>query len=123
MSGFRKIAKVTWEAKNVVQSDLSIICDESKLDDKGCIGNPGIIVEVISPSTLKKDLSKKLSLYERVGVREYWLVYPNEQMIHVYLMHEEDKTYSESHVYSMDDTIQVSIFSDFKIALATLFKG
>jgi len=55
---------------NVVQPDISVICDLMKLDDKGCNGSPDLIVEIVSPSTLKKDLKEKFYLYEKVGVKE-----------------------------------------------------
>ena len=62
----------------VVQSDICIICDSSKLDDKGCIGAPDLIIEIVSSGTAQKDVVEKFRIYEDAGVREYWLVYPEE---------------------------------------------
>ena len=58
----------------VVQPDICVICDLSKLDDRGCCGAPEMIVEVLSPSTAKKDMTEKFNLYEEHGVKEYWIV-------------------------------------------------
>src|SRR5215217_1614082 len=58
----------------VVQPDLCIICDESKLDDRGCLGAPDLIVEILSPGNSRKEMDNKFELYEECGVREYWLV-------------------------------------------------
>jgi len=60
----------------VVQLDIAVICDPAKLDDKGCRGAPDWIIEVLSPATAAKDQIQKRALYERHGVREYWLVHP-----------------------------------------------
>lgn len=57
----------------VVQPDICVICDYKKLDDKGCLGAPDLIIEIASPSTAKKDLNEKFNLYESAGVREYGL--------------------------------------------------
>ncbi|HOT30517.1 MAG TPA: Uma2 family endonuclease [Candidatus Ozemobacteraceae bacterium] len=65
------------EIKTVVQPDIVVVCDESKLDDKGCRGAPDLIVEIVSPSTSSKDHVRKLNLYEHHGVREFWIVDPN----------------------------------------------
>jgi len=60
----------------VVQPDIAVICDPVKLDDKGCRGAPDWIIAVLSPATVAKDQIQKRALYERHGVREYWLVHP-----------------------------------------------
>jgi len=75
----------------VVQPDICVICDPSKLDDKGCIGAPDLIVEVISQSTIKRDLNEKFNLYEAAGVREYWVVYPEEKGVTVFLLQKDGK--------------------------------
>ena len=72
------------DIQTVVQPDIAIVCDQNKLDDRGCKGAPDLIVEILSPSTTRKDLYEKYNLYERNGVREYWVVFPPEQVIDVY---------------------------------------
>ena len=85
---------------NVVQPDICVICDPSKLDERGCIGAPDLVVEVISPSTCKKDITLKFNLYEKSGVREYWVVYPNDKAVTVFLLQPEGN-YDEGTTYEL----------------------
>ena len=62
----------------VVQPDLCVICDKSKVDQKGCLGAPDIVVEILSPSNNSVELNNKFDLYESVGVKEYWIVSPQD---------------------------------------------
>jgi Uma2 family endonuclease len=68
----------------VVQPDILVVCDASKLDERGCRGAPDWIIEVLSPATAAKDQIEKLELYEKHGVREYWLVHPTDRVLSVY---------------------------------------
>jgi Uma2 family endonuclease len=72
------------DARTVVQPDVSVVCDRSKLRHSGCVGGPEIVVEIISPYTAKRDLADKFAVYERAGVREYWVVDPGNRFVHVY---------------------------------------
>ncbi|WP_342455525.1 Uma2 family endonuclease [Caloramator sp. Dgby_cultured_2] len=74
------------EADTVVQPDLSIICDKSKLDERGCKGAPDMIIEIVSPSTASIDYIKKLNLYEKFKVKEYWIVNPIEKIVIVFCL-------------------------------------
>lgn len=69
---------------NYVEPDISVICDISKLDDKGCHGAPDWVIEIVSPSSKSRDYMAKLFKYCTAGVREYWIVDPDKQMIMVY---------------------------------------
>lgn len=69
----------------MLQPDLSVICDPEKLDERGCLGAPDLVVEILSPSTAAKDLKEKLSLYEIHGVKEYWVVDPRDRIIFVFV--------------------------------------
>lgn len=104
----------------VVQPDICVVCDPEKLDDKGCIGAPDLIVEVQSPSTAKRDLNEKFFLYEESGVREYWVVYPLEKAITVFLLQENGK-YNDGITYEYEKKVPVSIFRGLKIDLKELF--
>lgn len=64
------------ETTTVIQPDISVICDLEKLDDRGCVGAPDLIIEILSPSTIKKDYTVKYDLYEENGIKEYWQVNP-----------------------------------------------
>jgi Uma2 family endonuclease len=74
------------DVTTVVQPDISVICDKSKLDDRGCRGAPDWVIEVLSPSTAGHDQVIKRALYERVGVREFWLVHPVDRVVTIYLL-------------------------------------
>jgi Uma2 family endonuclease len=74
--------------ETVVQPDLSVICDATKLDERGCRGAPDWVLEVLSPATASHDLILKRRVYERAGVREYWLVHPTDRVVTVYVQGE-----------------------------------
>jgi len=104
----------------VVQPDICVICDPSKLDERGCIGAPDLIVEIISPSTSKKDITDKFKVYEEAGVKEYWIVNPNDENINVFVR--TDGVYQLKGMYAGDMKIKVSIFDDLEISLEDIFK-
>jgi Uma2 family endonuclease len=106
---------------NVVQPDICVICDLSKLDKKGCIGAPDLIVEVLSPSTFKKDWNHKFNLYEASGVREYWIVDPKGKKVNVFLLQPDGK-YDSGTVYECNQKAPVRIFEGLKIDLKKLFE-
>jgi Uma2 family endonuclease len=72
------------QVDSVVQPDICIICDATKIDEKGCNGAPDMIVEILSPSTAQRDLELKYALYEENGVKEYWIVLPNDQTVSIF---------------------------------------
>lgn len=100
-------------SKNIVQPDISVICDKNKLNDRGCIGAPDMIVEVASPSNFRDDYIKKLHLYERFKVKEYWIISPVKKNILVYNL--TDTGYDMPDVYTFNDEIKVNIFENLKI--------
>lgn len=72
----------------VVQPDITLVCDLSRLDGHGYRGAPDMLLEILSPSTRRYDRLTKLELYQRAGVKEYWIVNPDEQTAQVYLLDE-----------------------------------
>ena len=106
----------------VVQPDICVICDKSKLDNAGCIGAPDLIVEVQSPSTARRDIREKFDLYERSGVREYWIVYPSDQGLTVYILQENGK-YDAGTTYEFTGKVPVGIFKGLEIDLKELFEN
>ncbi len=106
---------------NVVQPDLCVICDLSKLDGRGCIGAPDLIVEVLSPSTLKYDWNYKFNLYEKAGVKEYWIIDPKAQTINVFLL-QENGEYDLGTVYDYEQQVPVNIFKGLEINLKSLLE-
>ena len=105
-------------SKNVVQPDISIICDKSKLTDKGCTGSPNMIVEVVSPYNPSNDYIRKASLYEKYKVQEYWIVNPMKKNILVYNL--TNNGYDTPNIYSFDDVVPVSIFKNLNIDFSCL---
>jgi Uma2 family endonuclease len=108
------------EIYTVVQPDLCVVCDLSKLDDKGCLGAPDLVVEVQSASTARYDLTQKFDLYETAGVREYWVVYPYGS-VEVFLLQPDGK-YGTSTIYSKWQKMPVHIFSGIEIDLNEVFE-
>jgi len=104
---------------NAILPDIAVVCDKNKLDDAGCRGAPDLIVEILSPSTKKRDLKDKFKLYERAGVKEYWIVDPSNNYIQVYIL--ENNKYGKPEVYTEEDKIKVSIFPDLEIDLGLIF--
>lgn len=110
------------EIDTVVQPDICVICDMSKLDDAGCLGAPDLIVEVISESTAKKDYNEKYNLYEENGVKEYWIADPANRSIEIFSLVNEK--YESLGIYSEREGItdvEGNLFPELKIPLKTIF--
>ena len=109
------------EIFTVVQPDISVICDKEKLDEKGCLGSPDMIIEILSPSTAKKDKIDKFYLYEKYGVKEYWLVELDNEIITVFKL-QNNGLYGRPDIYSVENKkIKVGIFDDLEIDLEEVF--
>ena len=104
--------------KTYVEPDISIICDKSKLDDRGYNGAPDWIIEIASSGTKRIDYGVKLLKYHSAGVREYWIVNPLTRTVNVYDLEKEELT----DLYSFDDDIQVCIYDDLTINITELLK-
>jgi Uma2 family endonuclease len=109
----------------VVQPDLCVICDLSKLDDKGCVGAPDLVVEILSPGNTKKErcavaLKQKFDAYQEVGVREYWLVQLEDRNVFQYVLNDEG-IYIGLHPLTDEDELVSRAFPDLRIDLATVF--
>ncbi len=116
-----KIHKDDKQIYSVVQPDLYIVCDLSKLDDRGCLGAPDLIIEIVSANNSRRDIKDKFDLYQEHGVREYWIVNPNDENVSVFFLDEKGK-YQLVGMYAGDDQIPVNIFKgDLKVDLAEVF--
>ncbi len=104
----------------VVQPDICVICDPTKLDERGGIGAPDIIVEILSPSNNKKELKYKYDLYEETGVKEYWVVYPVYQTVEVYVL--KDGKFQTSRPFVSGDTVQSTVLEGFTLDLTEMFQ-
>jgi Uma2 family endonuclease len=101
-------------SKNIVQPDISVICDKNKLTEKGCTGSPDMIIEVVSPFNPSSDYVRKLNLYEQFKVREYWIVNPIRKTVLVYVLAKNNQ-YEAPESYTFKDKIKVSIYDDLEI--------
>lgn len=102
----------------VVQPDLCVVCDFEKIDSKGCVGAPDLVVEILSPGNSKKEMKSKFALYQEEGVREYWIVDPERELVFVYVA--DNKKFKPT-IPIADDYVCSTIFPDFKIHTADIF--
>lgn len=103
----------------VVQPDIIVVCDPQKIELKGCVGAPDLIVEILSPSTSKTDWKDKYQLYEQVGVREYWIVNPDDRLLHVFRL--TDGKFQLTGTYTAEDSVHIGIFDDVVLDLKNVF--
>ncbi|MDQ2753189.1 MAG: Uma2 family endonuclease, partial [Bacteroidota bacterium] len=103
----------------VVQPDICVICDMSKMDDRGYAGSPDLIIEIISPSTAKKDLDYKYNLYEENSVKEYWIVFPDSNAIDQYFLLEGK--YQRKGVFVNSQRFNSVTFPHLEINLEDIF--
>jgi len=104
---------------SVVQPDICVICDEEKLDDRGCIGAPDWIIEILSPGNTRKELNEKFRLYEENAVREYWIVHPTDQTLAAFEL--QDDRYQLRKLYSSEEEVAVGIFPELVMDLQEVF--
>ena len=103
----------------LVEPDISVICDPSKLDDIGCKGAPDLIMEVLSPSTNRHDKLTKYNLYQRAGVREYWIVDPVSKSVQIFVL--ENGHYAAKDFGSAEEKVRVNVLEDCEINLSQVF--
>lgn len=104
----------------VVEPDILVVCDPQKLDRAGCKGAPDMVVEILSPSSLAHDRIVKYNLYQEAGVREYWIVSPEEKSVTVFLLNE--KGFFEPHaVYRKNESAKVNVLEGCTIDLKDVF--
>ncbi len=107
------------EIATIVQPDICVICDKTKIDTKGCFGAPDLIIEIISPYTAKKDLNEKFNLYEENGVKEYWIVFPDSNAVNQYYLN--NGKYERKDVYVNGQKFSSVVFPLLQINLEDIF--
>ena len=107
------------DARTVVEPDLVVICDQSRLHKHGYEGSPELIIEILSPSTSSKDMITKRLLYERHGVKEYWIVDPVHRIVTAYRL--EGAKFTAFEHFSHKDTLTTSLFPGLAINLSQVF--
>ena len=104
----------------VVQPDITVICDEQKRGEEGCRGAPDLVIEILSPTNTAIEMERKLKLYQDAGVREYWIVNPENKVFTVYRFQEGAILFF---TYKKETVVPVGIFPDFNILLDQVFEG
>jgi Uma2 family endonuclease len=107
------------EIMTVLQPDICVVCDPSKIDKKGCLGAPDIVIEILSPSNSEKELRNKYEIYEESGVKEYWVVFPSEKTLLIYTL--TRGKYVPSRLMVKGDEVTSSVLPGFKLDLAEVF--
>lgn len=108
-------------ATTVVQPDISVICDKSKLTENGCTGPPDWIIEIVSPYTSRRDFIEKLHLYERHGIREYWIIDPGNAYAHIYVAAEEGSYPADPILVLRNGTADCHVLKGLRIQMQKLF--
>ena len=110
------------QSRYVLQPDLMVVCDREKVDRHGVHGAPDLVIEILSPSSRGSDRLRKFVLYERAGVREYWLVDPEARTVEVYLLKaEEGRYYAADAVYTAGASVPVTVLEGCSVDLREVF--
>ena len=105
----------------VVQPDICVLCHESGQysNKNGWVGIPDLVVEVVSPSTRKRDFSEKKEIYQEAGVKEYWVILPLDKILFLFSL--ENKKYKEPLIYTVGDDVSSILFPDLRVSIEKVF--
>ncbi|MFZ2406588.1 MAG: Uma2 family endonuclease [Methylobacter sp.] len=117
----KKSILASQDIHTVVQPDLCVICSPEILDEQGCNGAPDWIIEILSKGNSKREMNIKYELYQESGVAEYWMVYPEHQAIHQFVL-DENKAYQLKHMHTADDIATPHLFPELNIELTEVFE-
>jgi Uma2 family endonuclease len=109
------------DIRTVVQPDICVVCDRAKLDDRGCLGAPDWIVEIVSPGNTDRDVRVKFELYQESGVREYWMVFPGLKNVAAYLL--DGEKYRLVAEYTGPGPVPVSTLPGLVLEWEEIFAG
>ena len=109
------------KTNNIVEPDLCVVCDPEKIKSFGCVGAPDLVIEIISPSTSKKDQKDKYELYEEYGVKEYWLVFPETKSVMVFRL--EEGKYVTSRPLTESEKVKSYLFPELEVDLNEVFRN
>jgi Uma2 family endonuclease len=107
----------------VVQPDICVVCDMDKLDDKGCIGAPDLVIEILSPGNSRKEVKLKYAIYEEAGVKEYWMVFPDTQTIITYIQNLNTLQFESSGIYVDGDLLYSKAIAGLAIDVTEVFEN
>ncbi len=111
------LPSIKGDGQTVVQPDLCVICDSSKIKKQGCVGPPDLVIEILSLGNSRREVSTKFQIYEQAGVREYWVVFPYEQLIQQYVL-QDDKFQM---MPLAEITIKSIVLEGFEVEIDTIF--
>ena len=117
---FPKESKADKDVYTVLQPDICVVCDKSKLDARGCIGAPDLVIEILSPGNTKMELLNKYRVYEEFGVKEYWVVSQSDQSILIYTLNDSGK-FQPSKIFTHSEKITSSVLPGFELELDDVF--
>ena len=103
--------------RNYLEPDIIVVCDEEKINERGCNGAPDLVVEIVSPSSKKIDYGIKLFKYRMSGVREYWIINPDMKTINTYSF-SKDEEEEEANQLGFDEELTSSVLPGFSIVLS-----
>ena len=115
----KKKSSLDQEIYTVVQPDLCVICDDAKIDERGAIGAPDLVIEILSPGNSNKEMKYKFDLYEEAGVLEYWIVNPADKTVFIYILRENQ--FIGMHPLIEEDNIQSKLFPELDFKLEAIF--
>jgi Uma2 family endonuclease len=115
----KKKSTLDKEIYTVVQPDLCVICDDAKIDERGAIGAPDLVIEILSPGNSNKEMKYKFDLYEEAGVLEYWIVNPADKTVFIYVLQENQ--FIGMHPLIEEDAIQSKLFPELDFKLESIF--
>ena len=104
----------------VLQPDICVICDLEKLDERGCVGAPDFIIEILSPGNTQREMKDKFEIYQEAGVKEYWLVETQSEFILKYTL--VDDIFIGSKPYTNEEKIKSEVLNGFVLDVGSIFK-
>jgi len=107
------------DTSTVVQPDISVVCDQTKLSEKGCTGPPELVIEIVSPWGASRDQIKKRRIYEKKSVAEYWIAHPSDKLLWKYVL--AGGSYGKPEIYDNNDTPSAAALPELTLDLLKVF--
>ncbi|MDP3467899.1 MAG: Uma2 family endonuclease, partial [Daejeonella sp.] len=118
---FAKESKADEDIYTVLQPDICVICDPAKIDGRGCVGAPDIVIEILSPGNNRMELLNKYCIYEEFRVKEYWVVSPGDKTLLKYTLDVEGK-YQPSKLFTLSEKVYSEVLPGFELDLDAVFE-
>jgi Uma2 family endonuclease len=113
------LPQINGQGQTVVQPDICVICDTTKIKKHGCVGSPDLVVEILSPGNSRREMKDKYEIYQEAGVKEYWVVFPSEEVLQSYVL--INGVFVPQRPYTVGDTINSVSISGFELEVASIF--